>query len=304
VAFFPTPLKLEGFPLPFLQKGLENAPATAVLARIQELVRQHYSMPRRDITDFFFQKTVKEMKKMLRDPLKQDMERDPYLSQHLEMSGKIEYLVIDYFHTGVWHYAKYSLPRHIAIRHLVKQLFPVVLDRMRMVPTTSVEVVVRTVDPVVEDKKELLIKEVFKQSKLWVFGIRYRFGSKMQLTTHVYRHSVHREIVDVRDKDVQIFETRFVQKRNNEEETCRQRKRDKAWRAIQRMYPAQCMQCRAIQIICTHVPQPHDQSYYWSDEDEAEPIGIRKLEGINFEKTIYCESRPNSSYIFSESSVV
>jgi len=152
-------------------------PYLSVIKDIEEFVSMHYSLPRRDITDYFFKATVKEMKRQLAGPYKEAFLKEERFKGHSDYLGKMQQAAIHFYFTGVIDYKTYSLPRNLGIREFIMTLYPVVVERIHHVYpdiTPLMEVFLAPMGDTQEEKKNNGNKKKFM--KRIMFGVRFRFG--------------------------------------------------------------------------------------------------------------------------------
>jgi len=147
-------------------------PYYKVLTDIEEMVKMHYSLPRRDVTDYIFKQTIKKMRKSLGDPFKKEMEKDAYFNQRMNLIGNVRRATISFYMTGKYHFHRNGLPDNLAVRHMIDRMFPVVVDRIGLVSDDCKLEMERYCTSQAEDIDYKMLRGLATQ----IFSVRFRFG--------------------------------------------------------------------------------------------------------------------------------
>jgi hypothetical protein len=152
-------------------------PYLSLCKDIEEYVRLHYSLPRRDVTDFFFKATIKEMKRQMMGPWKIRFLAEKQFEGHFDYFGKMQLAALHYFFHGTINFNQFDLPRQIVIRDFIKSLFPVVMERVHHVCEDMRELadVFRSQDEMGKEEKKYNQKQRKCMKKI-MFGARFKFG--------------------------------------------------------------------------------------------------------------------------------
>jgi hypothetical protein len=201
--------------LPFPSSVMRNSSSEYVLKQLKELVELHYSMPRRDVTDYLFKQSVKEIKKMFRDPVKLSMKDSPYLKDRLALAGGIEMAVVEYYFTGKIAYRKYSLPRKLSVKQIIKSLFPVLVERVKLYQEQGNEMVWM----MNEKKKASVEVEIDNRQKVshiktWVFGVKFRCGKYQSRRVYVPypKIEVYESVKELVKESIEFYEEERMKK--------------------------------------------------------------------------------------------
>jgi hypothetical protein len=145
---------------------------------IEEYVSLHYSMPRRDITNFLFKASIKEMKRQLSSSFKEAFQKEERFKGHPEYLGKMQAAVIHLFFTGHLDYKRHSLPRNLVVRAFIMSLYPIVVERIHHVSPDreSLQQVYEKDEKKMEEGEIELKKKKKKVLRKILFGLRFKYG--------------------------------------------------------------------------------------------------------------------------------
>jgi len=270
--------------------------AESILLQIKDMIRIHYSYPRRDITDYIFKKSIKTLNDLLRDPLKKNMMSHDYLKHHLEFSGKIQQATIEFFFTRKINFKKYNLPRKLSIKHMIKSLFPVVVQRVQMMwyDRDLLQRIMKRdgVDDFSDKRMDIEEKKYFADIRHWVFGVKFRCGKYWGKPIMVQPISAFDSYL-VRDEILLMKPSRIRNRPNDKQlEKIEQHDREE----LVEVLPYKCKFCKIKGYLCCHVEQPNNaQDYVLLDSDGENgtfgdcPVDSYYLRGIDFEKTMFLE---------------
>jgi len=164
--------------LPTVITNVGMPPYVSLCKDIEEFVSLHYSLPRRDITDFFFKASIKEMKRHMMGPWKARFLAEKQFEGHSDYFGKMQLAALHFFFHGTINFNQFDLPRLMVVRNFIKSLFPVVLERVHHICEDMKELadVFRPQDKMGVEEKKANQKQRKCMKKI-MFGARFKFGS-------------------------------------------------------------------------------------------------------------------------------